>query len=89
MRNWGSGRSKIIYGTRQYRLNEVTNWVVVSHALENAFIEALRKSQEIQHDKSLQQKVLEAEEGDTFDISFTLKDAQDEAFLKELETALS
>lgn len=89
VRNWGSGRSKIIYGTRQYRLNEVTNWTVVSHALEGAFAEALRRSQEMDDDEILQQRVLEAEEGDTFDVNFALEDAQDEVFLEELGTALS
>ena len=52
--NCGLGTFKIINGTRQYRLNEVTNWTVVSYALEGAFVEALKKSQEMDDDEVLQ-----------------------------------
>lgn len=57
--------------------------------MQGAFKEGLDRAQNIPDDVELQQKILEADEGETFDVYLTKEDAEDPAFIEGMKDNLS
>ena len=92
VRDWGVRKSKVIFGTRQFRLSELTDWEVIRRVpgVEEACARAKARAEEMEADGSLQQRILEVEAlEEVVHLKFSGNELEYKMMMDELFQALS
>ena len=94
LRDWGTKKSRIIFGERQLKLNEVTDWKTIreSSGIAQKFEEGMencaKRARELAPEK-LQQAILNAEGGEEIEITLTQEDLNDNRVVNLLSQAFA